>query len=515
MLTPSHNYLIKRRQSYYYRRRVPVLLKAFFTSKEFVISLQTKHFTDAKKLANRYDDYFAHLLFQEKIKNMDIDPRRIHGFTTKTDSDGSKTTEFTPEDIKALSNAGYSPEQMTHLFQSLTGNQGSPHSLENTLQPDSISTSQPTNPNSCHALPSKPLLSKVIEDYHDDLKTKEQNEDWEPSAKNTTFFRRLTEIIGDKSIYLVDRDDAKLVTNKLKLLPSNSAKYRDNPVNVVIELSVNEKKLSSKTINDHLELYSRLFTWAKDEIDNQLSDPFNKLRVKNNNKKKANQKRNPFSRIEISNIFATPIYSNPEFHSPYKFWTPLIALHSGARRAEIASLYIEDIYKDSNDIWVFDFNENTPDKKVKTINSIRKTPIHPFLIDLGFLDFVASCKQQEKKRLFEDLENWTEKEGYGRPIGDWFNLQYLKDLKIYIENKKVFYSFRHTFATELNKNKVDIRFIEQLSGREINSTKSVGEKTYIDDASSIELLEQLKKLDFSKELNQVQKWPDQNQNPIP
>jgi integrase len=90
-----------------------------------------------------------------------------------------------------------------------------------------------------------------------------------------------------------------------------------------------------------------------------------------------------------------------------------------------------------------------------------------------------------------------------------------KTLKIHINNKKVFYSFRHTFATELNKSQVDIRFIEQLSGREINTKKSVGEKTYIDDASSIELLEQLKKLDFSKELTQVQKWPDQNQNPIP
>ena len=219
-----------------------------------------------------------------------------------------------------------------------------------------------------------------------------------------------------------------------------------------------------------------MFAWAKDEINNQLSDPFNKLRVKNKSKKKANQIRIPFTRNEISKIFSTPIYSTTNFHTSYKFWAPLIALHTGAPRAEIASLYIEDIYKNDNDIWVFDFNEYTTDKKVKTVNSIRKTPIHPFLIDLGFLDFVDSCKQQKKKRLFEDLRNWTEKEGYGRPIGDWFNLEYLKELNICDENKKVFYSFRHTFATELNKNKVDIRFIEQLSRREINTIKSVGEK---------------------------------------
>ncbi len=92
----SHNYIVKRRHSYYYRHRVPVLLKAFFSGKEFIISLQTKHFRDAKKLANRYDEYFAQLIFQEKLKNMDIDPSKIHAFKRVKDSDGSTSIEFTP-----------------------------------------------------------------------------------------------------------------------------------------------------------------------------------------------------------------------------------------------------------------------------------------------------------------------------------------------------------------------------------------------------------------------------------
>lgn len=173
MLTPSsHNYLIKRRQSYYYRRRVPVLLKAFFTGKEFVTSLQTKHFNDAKKLANRYDGYFDQLLYQEKLKNMDIDPSKIHSLIVKKNPDGSQSAELTPEHILAYSQAGLTPELIKQLALEVQDKmEAAQATQENTLQSDSISPRQPTNPNSSHTSPSKPLLSEVIKYYHDDLKT--------------------------------------------------------------------------------------------------------------------------------------------------------------------------------------------------------------------------------------------------------------------------------------------------------------------------------------------------------
>jgi hypothetical protein len=49
MLSPSPNYLLKRCHAYYYRRRIPRLLRPLFGRKEFIISLQTPHLTDAKK----------------------------------------------------------------------------------------------------------------------------------------------------------------------------------------------------------------------------------------------------------------------------------------------------------------------------------------------------------------------------------------------------------------------------------------------------------------------------------
>jgi len=58
ILTPSSQYLIKRRQAYYYRRLIPLVLRPLFGCLEFIISLKTTHFQDTTKLANCYDEYF-------------------------------------------------------------------------------------------------------------------------------------------------------------------------------------------------------------------------------------------------------------------------------------------------------------------------------------------------------------------------------------------------------------------------------------------------------------------------
>jgi hypothetical protein len=47
MLTASPQYLIKRHQAYYCRRR-PLVLRRLFSRLEFIISLKTTHFQSAK-----------------------------------------------------------------------------------------------------------------------------------------------------------------------------------------------------------------------------------------------------------------------------------------------------------------------------------------------------------------------------------------------------------------------------------------------------------------------------------
>ena len=140
---------------------------------------------------------------------------------------------------------------------------------------------------------------------------------------------------------------------------------------------------------------------------------------------------------------------------------------------------------------------------MKTLNGIRKTPIHPHLIELGFLTYYAACNNNS--RLFTDLDHYTEKEGYARKIGDWFNGDYLKKIGIHVKIKKVFHSFRHTLTSELERAGVTDPMIEQICGREAEK-KTTGREVYTDDAELPRLLDELMKISFRQELSAVKKW---------
>lgn len=450
---------------------------------------------------------FDCLTAQEKIEKMDIDLRNIRAFTIKKNKDGSQTTELTPEHIKAYSEAGWTPDQVQNLMiEALRAQDSTLPKQISTVDASQITTNQKISDPITHNA-SGLLLSEAIELFKTSLSDNKQK-DWKYPKNYDTFLRRLLEITDDRPVDDITIGIGREVFNDIKKLPANSAKYKTKKVGEIIKLideDEDEKTLSVKSINSHLELYKRLFQWTIDEHNTPSKNPFSKFRLEKNLLTKDKDARLPFSRSEISTIFSTQIFTNGEYEYYYQFWAPLIALFTGARRNEIASLDINDIYQDDNGIYVFDFNINNPKKKLKTATSIRKTPIHPTLLKIGLLDFVDSCNKQNKTRLFEELKTWSNKEGYGRNIGDWFNGKYLKELRIHIFKKKVYHSFRHTFATELDKKKVDISHIEQLSGREIIPNKTVGQKVYISDAETPALLEQLKKLDFDEELKKV-KW---------
>ena len=62
-------------------------------------------------------------------------------------------------------------------------------------------------------------------------------------------------------------------------------------------------------------------------------------------------------------------------------------IESGIKNFDVASIKeIQDI-KEIDKIWCIDINRNTNDKKLKNASSEKVIPIHPKLIELGFLNF--------------------------------------------------------------------------------------------------------------------------------
>ena len=117
MLAPSNRtYLKQRRETYYYRRRIPRLLQHLFPQSEYIISLQTTELKDAKNLADRYDSWFDNLLSQEIIKKMGIpDPSKIRRLTVQADQQGNKKLRLPPKISKDFATPAYQQNRYRQL----------------------------------------------------------------------------------------------------------------------------------------------------------------------------------------------------------------------------------------------------------------------------------------------------------------------------------------------------------------------------------------------------------------
>lgn len=111
---------------------------------------------------------------------------------------------------------------------------------------------------------------------------------------------------------------------------------------------------------------------------------------------------------------------------------PLVGYFTGARTNEIAQLDTSDIREIDGHPY-FDFCADEPKateaKRIKT-NKARQVPIHPRLVELGFLAYVDSQKRARQKKLFGDgltylrprnNETKHNKEGGAKSAGNFFN----------------------------------------------------------------------------------------------
>ena len=83
------------------------------------------------------------------------------------------------------------------------------------------------------------------------------------------------------------------------------------------------------------------------------------------------------------------------------------------------------------------FVEDSEETRVKTENAIRKVPVHPQLIELGFLDYVVTLKKQKKERVFWELRE--ERDGFASKVSRHFNERFLPAVGVWEKYTKVFY----------------------------------------------------------------------------
>ena len=148
---------------------------------------------------------------------------------------------------------------------------------------------------------------------------------------------------------------------------------------------------SPKTINDSkLAALKAMLRWA---VDNELipTNPATGISVRRG--KKASEQMLGFEKEEAATILrAASREPNPVYR-----WVPLLCAQSGARVSEVSQLRGEDIRCESG-IWFMHFRPEAG--SLKNLGSERKVPLHPHVLEAGFLDFV---ERREKGPLFFDL----------------------------------------------------------------------------------------------------------------
>ncbi len=283
------------------------------------------------------------------------------------------------------------------------------------------------------------------------------------------------EITGDIDFSLLSK---KMVSNYIDVqtkLPPNrrkSPKYRDSSIQDLVDLNLPEDKTQTPlNINKKLTKLSAFGNWG---VKQGLisANPFRDMKLE---VKKSRTQRQPFTLAELKKILKPELYldntinySHPIYKSggvknglPY-YWVFILGIFSGLRTNEMAQMRLEDIKKESN-IW-FLHVEESEQTRVKTLNAIRKVPVHPQLIDLGFIDYVSDLRQRKKDRVFWELTKT--RDGYAKHLSRHFNEKYLRAVGVWERTVKVLYCTRHTFINALYQNKVDENVIKALVGHE-------------------------------------------------
>ncbi len=308
-----------------------------------------------------------------------------------------------------------------------------------------------TNPQTVKpTAPPSPLLSQMISEY---IKDKQSGWTGKTLLEYQGYFKLLQDVLGDKTIAEINREEVRKLRDTLCLLPAHL--YKRHPGKTITEVLKmdNITPMSTTTVNKLLTLFGSIMLHCVKE-GHLRDNPAEGLKIQK--KKRPDEERKVYTPDDIKKIVAA--LPSPA-DKPERHWIPLIGMFSGMRLGELCGLHLEDV-KQIDGIWCFDVN-GEDDKRLKTLSSKRVIPLHPSLVQLGFLDFVDTMKEKGHPRMWPNLKR-RGTDGYCHAIGKWFqrfNRQYVTS-----DQLKTFHSLRHTFADTLKQAGVQEALISELMG---------------------------------------------------
>lgn len=275
--------------------------------------------------------------------------------------------------------------------------------------------------------------------------------------KHTGNLTVCAQIIGrDKAVATITKGDVRNLKDVLAQLPANWSKLypSKSPLEAATESkAAGRSPMTPGAANAYLASLSSFLSWC---VKQGYIEDNPALKIKLPETVRAEDKRNPFTPQQLNTIFHAPLYTGMRSQHYWakpgnfkaqdaRYWIPLIALFSGMRLGEIINLLPSDV-RDIDGIPCMDI------RRAKTKAGERKVPVHPDLISLGFLSYVA--KASADTPIFAGFNEDAFSKFFGRFLG-----------KLGITDEKlVFHSFRHTFSDAMRGARIDSPLAKALIG---------------------------------------------------
>jgi integrase len=231
--------------------------------------------------------------------------------------------------------------------------------------------------------------------------------------------------------------------------------------------------LAPASIKKYVGGLSAIFSAVLEEYDLD-GNPMARIRLPGEKKGRvaAQTERRPFTDAHMQRIFSSPMFTGCEGEADFRrclpgpnlyrddlYWVFLLGAATGARLEELGQVLVSDVRteKGVHFLWLDNLGE---DQTLKTEGSRRRVPLHPKLVDLGFLQWAREGRSADQ-RVFRDVKlNSIDKLTHN--LSRRAN-RYLDRIGI-DERNYVFYSFRHKFKDECRDAEIPAAINDQLTG---------------------------------------------------
>ncbi|TVO60547.1 site-specific integrase [Denitromonas ohlonensis] len=419
------NYLIKSRHGtmLYFRRRVPDDLRHAIGKPYLVKSLGTGLRREAIMLARAYAAHTDNLFLRLRAMPQDFDSDTIKidfGFKIDLNEFGKVTsisvTDAKPDDRDAVNSV-----------------------IATALQ--NLPTAPTPTPTPTPQSKGGKTISDVWDGYKADKIATSAWKDGENTAKydHWPHVRTLIEVVGDRPIADITADDINEFQTHVLNAPNGGAPN-------------NRKKRLGRA--------GALFKWAKkkritgDNFDDLFQYPG---KIEKN-------RYVMFNLADLKSLFESETYRQQLFSTPSEYWLPILGLHTGARLNELCQLTKTDVGEHDGIPTISILDEDG--KRLKNTASRRIVPIHSKLIELGFLEYVATINDG---RIFPELPEDPARPGnFSAKPSEAFTA-YRRGCgvgELEVRSRKVFHSFRSTLISALRKAHVPKDRRTRLAGHE-------------------------------------------------